>query len=94
MTGATIRDCSPEYGGAVHLEGGEVTVTGGNINGNVALNGNGGGISINSGSFTMSGYKIVRWNTRKDGLGTKDYHDGDIVKISSDLTLYAIWELE
>lgn len=276
MTGGTIRDCSAEYGGAVHLEGGEVTVTGGNINGNVALNGNGGGISINSGSFTlsgdalinansalmqdsstqkdvgngggvyvtsvtgkvsvnlisgtitgnssaqkgggigvdvskvqtsamvtvgekdasngpvvtgnvtllqggglyvngmqanievnagtikgnstigyvdnpdimnetgmvtlnggdvrsvnviydanggslrndasittiqqrvvtdtnnklkapvyeMSGYQIVRWNTRKDGLGTKDYHDGDIVKISSDLTLYAIWELE
>ncbi len=45
-------------------------------------------------TFVRNGYRLVRWNTRADGLSSKDYHDGDIVKISSDLRLYAIWELD
>lgn len=45
-------------------------------------------------AFTRSGYRFVRWNTRPDGLGPKDYVDGETVKRSSDLTLYAIWELD
>ena len=45
-------------------------------------------------AFTRSGYRFVRWNTRPDGLGPKDYVDGETVKRSSDLILYAIWELD
>lgn len=44
--------------------------------------------------FTRSGYRFVRWNTRRDGLGPKDYVNDEIVKRSSDLTLYAIWVLD
>lgn len=42
-------------GGAVYLEGGNVTINGGAIDGNVAYNGNGGAISILGGNFTMDG---------------------------------------
>ena len=45
-------------------------------------------------TFYRNGYKFVRWNTREDGLGVDNYEDGQIVKRSTDLTLYAIWELE
>ena len=45
-------------------------------------------------AFTRSGYRFVRWNTRPDGLGPKDYVDGETVKRSSDLILYAIWKLD
>ncbi len=44
-------------------------------------------------SVSRNGFKFVRWNTRQDGLGT-DYTDGQIVKRSSDLTLYAIWTVD
>ena len=47
-----------------------------------------------------NGYRFVRWNTRSDGLGTLDYKvgtidnsDGQIEKRSSNLNLYAIWEV-
>ena len=45
-------------------------------------------------TFYLNGYKFVRWNTREDGLGVDNYYDGQIVKRSSDLILYAIWELD
>ena len=38
-----------------------------------------------------NGYKFKEWNTRADGLGTP-FND-DIIKRSSNLVLYAIWEL-
>ena len=44
-------------------------------------------------TFYRNGYKFVRWNTRADGLGVDNYSDGQTVKRSSDLILYAIWEL-
>ena len=44
-------------------------------------------------TFYRNGYKFVRWNTREDGFGLDNYHDGQTVKRSSDLILYAIWEL-
>ncbi len=44
-------------------------------------------------TFYRNGYKFVRWNTREDGLGVDNYYDGQTVKRSSDLILYAIWEL-
>lgn len=77
MSGGNLLDnYAGVEGGAVHLEGGEVTVSGGNINGNVVLNGNGGGISINSGGFTMSGDPLISANSaliqdaNHTGLGT------------------------
>ena len=77
MSGGNLLDnYAGVEGGAVHLEGGEVTVSGGNINGNVVLNGNGGGISINSGGFTMSGDPLISANSaliqdaNQKGLGT------------------------
>ena len=45
-------------------------------------------------TFYRNGYKFVRWNTREDGLGLDNYYDGQTVKRSSDLILYAIWELD
>ena len=45
-------------------------------------------------TFYRNGYKFVRWNTRADGLGVDNYSDGQTVKRSSDLILYAIWELD
>lgn len=44
-------------------------------------------------TFYRNGYKFVCWNTREDGLGVDNYYDGQTVKRSSDLILYAIWEL-
>ena len=56
MTGGEIRECRANAdGGAVYLESGSVTISGGIIDGNVAYNGNGGAISILGGSFTMNG---------------------------------------
>lgn len=58
MTGGEIRECRANSdGGAVYLESGNVTISGGTIKGNVAYNGNGGAISILGGSFTMNGEK-------------------------------------
>lgn len=34
---------------------------------------------------------FIEWNTKKDGSG-KSYDDDDKVKVTKDLTLYAIWE--
>ena len=45
-------------------------------------------------SYYRNGYKLVGWNTREDGLGVDNYYDGQTVKRSSDLILYAIWELD
>lgn len=56
MTGGEISECRANAdGGAVYLEGGSVTITGGIIDGNVAYNGNGGAISILGGTFLMDG---------------------------------------
>ena len=44
-------------------------------------------------TFTLAGYKFIGWNTRADGYGDKDYYDGKVMNIQTDLTLYAQWEL-
>lgn len=55
MTGGEIYECKANAdGGAVYLEGGKVTISGGKIYRNVASNGNGGAISILGGSFLMN----------------------------------------
>jgi hypothetical protein len=54
MTGGEIRECrANNNGGAVYLEGGNVTIKGGKIDENVAYSGNGGAICIMGGNFTM-----------------------------------------
>ena len=44
-------------------------------------------------TYYRNGYKFVGWNTRADGLGTS-YVDGQVVKRSADLKLYAIWQIQ
>ena len=39
---------------------------------------------------TKEGYGFVEWNTEPDGTG-KRYFEGDIIRESEDVTLYAIW---
>lgn len=68
MTGGTIEDCIAEDdisdGGAVYIEGGNVTI-GGNaiIRNNIANGGNGGGVCVKLGNFEMSGEAQVSMNT-------------------------------
>ena len=64
MSGGTITSCQSESnGGAVYLEGGEVTMPGGHITQCLAKNGNGGGIYIAEGNFAMSGNAKVSYNS-------------------------------
>lgn len=54
MTSGTVAECSSvSDGGAVYLEGGLVTVSGGEISDNISVGGNGGGVSIATGNFIM-----------------------------------------
>ena len=54
MTGGTITECAAETdGGAVYLEGGNVSISGGVVSHNLANNGNGGGFCIVGGNFSM-----------------------------------------
>lgn len=57
MTGGTIRGCTASLsGGAVYVNGGSVEISGGaTIEHNVCSAGNGGGICLTGGSFTMTG---------------------------------------
>lgn len=68
MTGGTIEDCIAEGdrsdGGAVYLEGGNVTIGGDAIiRNNIANGGNGGGVCVKLGDFKMSGEAQVSMNT-------------------------------
>lgn len=54
MSGGYIENCvSKRVGGAVYLEGGEVTLSGGTIQKNLASNGSGGAVYIKAGNFYM-----------------------------------------
>ena len=54
MTGGKITECASKMdGGAVYLEGGVVTLAGGEVSHNLANNGNGGGFCIVGGNFSM-----------------------------------------
>ena len=47
--------------------------------------------NISKNIYEKSGYKFKEWNTKKDGTGTS-YKDGQEIKLTNNLTLYAIWE--
>lgn len=66
MTSGLINACSSfSDGGGVYLEGGLVTVSGGSIKENIAIGGNGGGVSIATGNFNMpsGGTAVIDDNT-------------------------------
>ncbi|MDY4634921.1 MAG: InlB B-repeat-containing protein [Candidatus Limivicinus sp.] len=48
--------------------------------------------TLNANSFTRTGYTFSGWNTKADGSGTA-YGDGASISPSSDVTLYAQWQL-
>jgi hypothetical protein len=85
MTGGEIRECRANAdGGAVYLESGSVTISGGTIDGNVAYNGNGGAISILGGSFTMNGESAsISQNTAFDRGSGLNGNGGGIYIASS-----------
>lgn len=88
MTGGSITDCRSETsGGAVYLEGGNVSVEGGAIiSKNLAAEGNGGAVCIKAGNFSMSGSAQVTNNSAMhdpDIPGTDDVGNGGGIYISS-----------
>ena len=46
---------------------------------------------ITKNAYTREGFKFKEWNTKADGTGTA-YTNEKEIKLSDDLTLYAIWE--
>ena len=93
-------------GGMVTLNGGQVSYRTVTYNNNEAYYGNDAIVAtreqkivtatnstmIAPADFSKLGYILTGWNTRPDGKGTS-YTDGQILNISSDLTLYAQWTL-
>lgn len=47
--------------------------------------------TLNSNTFTRTGYGFTGWNTKADGSGTS-YTNGQTITPTSNLTLYAQWE--
>lgn len=64
MKGGTIKKCISEtHGGALYIEDGNVTISGGIISGNLARKGNGGGIYIAAGNLSMDGNSEISDNS-------------------------------
>jgi uncharacterized repeat protein (TIGR02543 family) len=42
-------------------------------------------------TFTRTGMTFLRWNTKSNGTGT-DYLPGEIIRVTKNTTLYAIWQ--
>lgn len=49
-----------------------------------------GGLEISSAKPVRAGYTFLNWNTKPDGSGTI-YGSGDVLQITSNITLYAQW---
>lgn len=62
MTGGEISENQAAYGGGIHIDGGTVSFSGGEIKGNTATI-QGGGVSVVRGSFTMEGTASITGNT-------------------------------
>ena len=50
-------------------------------------------ITLEKNTFTKEGYTFKEWNTKADGTGTT-YQNEEMIIITEDITLYAIWEEE
>jgi len=48
--------------------------------------------TVAANTFTKEGYNFVKWNTKADGSGT-DYSPADEIVMTTNITLYAIWEV-
>ena len=46
--------------------------------------------NLNPNLFTRTDYNFIGWNTKQDGTGTT-YADGGPIKLTQNMTLYAIW---
>lgn len=67
---AKILNCtSTENGGAIYLEGGDVTINDGKIDGNLTSGSDGGAIYINKGSFSMTDGEISNNHSATRGGG-------------------------
>ncbi len=69
VTGGVITGGSHTWGGGVYVDGGTLTMNGGNIVGNKAPSGYGGGVYINNGTLTMDGGSIVGNTATSSGGG-------------------------
>lgn len=49
-----------------------------------------GDLTLAPNGFTREGFTFTGWNARADGTGA-NYADGELVRVSADLTLYAKW---
>jgi uncharacterized repeat protein (TIGR02543 family) len=49
--------------------------------------------NLDAEDLSKTGYTFAGWNTSADGSGTS-YADGDLITLTGDATLYAIWTLE
>ncbi len=50
----------------------------------------GANVTVAANAFTRTGYSFLRWNTEMNGGGTNHAAD-DVITLTEDLTLYAIW---
>jgi uncharacterized repeat protein (TIGR02543 family) len=62
------------------------------VTGTTALQGSNATANLRSNGFNRTGHTFTGWNTRQDGQGTA-YAAGSSYSFSSDLTLYAQWEV-
>ena len=49
--------------------------------------------ALNANTFTREGYKFNGWNTVADGSGATYADEGAILELTSDMTLYAQWQI-
>ena len=86
MSGGLIENCSSDtHGGAVYLEEGTVTVSGGTIQGNLAKEGHGGAVYVKAGSFYMpeNGTATIKENVAVRHKGSDAGNGGGIYVTSA-----------
>ncbi len=84
MSSGYITNCDSDIdGGALCLEGGIVKISGGEITDNLCRAGNGGGVCVRDGSFSMTGDAVLSRNSAMYGSENEDSGNGGGLYISS-----------
>ncbi len=84
MRSGYITNCNAEFdGGALCLEGGTVEVLGGEITDNYCRAGNGGGVCVRDGSFSMSGNAVLSRNSAMYSSDNGDSGNGGGLYVNS-----------